>query len=219
MIDIEKNNRGNGIFITFEGIDGCGKTTQARYLSDYLRGKNIKFIMTREPGGTRVAEKIREILLNRDNIEITGRTELLLYLASRAQHTDEVIIPALKSGVWVISDRYSDSSVAYQGAGRGLGVESVRNMTLFATDGLEPDLTFFIDISPETAYLRMKKQGKVFDRLESETENFMNEVRKGYYWIMENCRKRFFRIDGEKSPEKVWEDIKSILMEKIPEMK
>ena len=219
MIDIEKNNRGNGIFITFEGIDGCGKTTQARYLSDYLRGKNIKFIMTREPGGTRVAEKIREILLNRDNIEITGRTELLLYLASRAQHTDEVIIPALKSGVWVISDRYSDSSVAYQGAGRGLGVESVRNMTLFATDGMEPDLTFFIDISPETAYLRMKKQGKVFDRLESETENFMNEVRKGYYWIMENCRNRFFRIDGEKSPEKVWEDIKSILMEKIPELK
>ncbi len=214
----DKNSILRGKFITFEGMDGCGKSTQALYLKKYLTSKNISVIVTREPGGTRVAEKIRKILLNLENIELNSRAELLLYLASRAQHTEEIILPALSDGIWVISDRFADSSVAYQGAARGLGMENVKNMSLFATDGLVPDITFFLDISPKVASERMKMQGKILDRLESEAESFRRKVREGYLWIAQHEKNRFITIDGDLAPEEVWEQTKNIILKNFPQL-
>ena len=208
-----------GKFITFEGIDGCGKTTQVKLLKQFLESKGITVVITREPGGTRVAEKIRKILLDRNNIELCSRAELLLYLASRAQHTDEIIVPALNDGKWVISDRFTDSSVAYQGSARKLGEENVKIMSLFATDGLIPDLTFFLDISPLEASRRMQKQGKALDRLEAEARDFVQKVREGYLWIAEKEPERFIVLNGEKSPDDVWADILSVFIRKFPSFK
>ncbi|RKZ29225.1 dTMP kinase [bacterium] len=207
-----------GIFITFEGIDGCGKSTQSERLANFLIERGVDVITTREPGGTPVAEQIRKILLDRNYAEISPRTELFLYLASRAQHTYEIIAPALESGKWVISDRFFDSSVAYQGFARGLGMKQVLEMSLMATGGLAPDLTFFLDISPEQASLRMKKQGKILDRLESEREEFMSKVREGYLLIARDNPERFIKIDGSNSPDVVWSDVKKFFLKKYPEL-
>ena len=201
-----------GKFITFEGIDGSGKSTQVKNLSNFLNSHSIEVIVTREPGGTVVAEKIREILLDRNNIELTGRAELLLYLASRAQHTDEIIIPALHRGYWVISDRFIDSSVAYQGAAREIGQKTVREMNLFATGGLVPDITFFLDISPQEAERRM--QNRRLDRLETEAIEFVQRVRNGYHWIVRNEGERFHIINGELEADKVWKEIQRIIFNK-----
>ncbi len=208
-------NRERGKFITFEGIDGSGKSTQAKMLLEFLRSKGIDAILTREPGGTRVAEKIRQILLDRGNMELCPRAELLLYLASRAQHTEEVIKPALMRGSWVISDRFSDSSIAYQGAARELGMETVREMSLFATDGLVPDITFFLDISPSVASERMQRDGKTLDRLEAETKEFIDRVRHGYIWLAQNEGSRFISINGERAVEEIWEEIREIIVKRF----
>ncbi|MCD6595363.1 dTMP kinase [bacterium] len=205
------------MFITFEGIDGCGKSTQAKMLANFLMEHRIDVIITREPGGTPVAEQIRKILLDRSHTEIFPRTELFLYLASRAQHTYEIIAPALENNKWVISDRFFDSSVAYQGYARGLGMKQVLDMSLMATGGIAPDLTFFLDISTAEASLRMKNQGKILDRLESEREEFMSKVRDGYLKIAQENSDRFIKIDGSNSPEIVWEKVKNIFTQKYPE--
>jgi len=207
-----------GVFITFEGIDGSGKTTQATFLRDFLTERGIEVIMTREPGGTRVAEKIRDILLDRNNIGLVARAELLLYLASRAQHTAEIIRPALGKGIWVISDRFTDSSVAYQGCARGLGMEKTRELSLFATEGLVPDLTFYLEITPEEASRRLAAQGKTLDRLEVEQKEFYLKVIEGYRWIGSQEPDRFITIDGSKSPEDVWEQIRTRIIDRFPHL-
>jgi len=171
---------GNGLFVTFEGIDGCGKTTQVTALRDSLEAKGTKVIVIREPGATFIGEKIRSILLDNANSGMSSETEVLLYEAARAQIVSEVIRPALLAGKVVICDRFYDSSVAYQGYARGLPLESIDSLNQFATGGLEPDLTFLLDLPAEAALERMNVREGSHDRLEIEGLGFMKKVRAGY---------------------------------------
>ena len=166
-----------GVFITLEGIEGSGKTTQAMLLKDLLRAKGFEVVVTREPGGPPIAEKIRDILLDRSNKRMVALTELFLYEASRAQHVAEIIRPALDAGKAVICDRFFDASTAYQGNARGLDMEAVRNLNLLATSGLLPDLTLVFDLPVEVGLRRL---GRRPDRIESETLEFHERVRRGY---------------------------------------
>ncbi|MDK2886330.1 MAG: dTMP kinase [Thermosipho sp. (in: thermotogales)] len=195
------------MFIAFEGLDGCGKSTQLELLFNYLKGLNKKVIKVREPGGTDVGEKIRSILLNKD-LHIIDRSELLLFLASRAQLVEEIIKPALKDGYFVLADRFADSSVAYQGGARNLGIETVDFLNKFATNNVFPDLVFFIDISVELALKRLSKKDK--DRLEKEGKDFLEKVRKSYLEIAKK-RQNFIIINGERSVEEIFSDIKKII--------
>lgn len=169
-----------GIFITFEGIDGCGKSTQLSLLREYLESRGMDIVLVREPGGTAVGEKIREILLDRKNDTMVSTAEILLYEAARAQITEEVIRPALLQGKAVICDRFFDSASAYQGHARGLGMELVGELNKIATGGLEPDITFLLDILPREALLRRKVRGEAEDRLEALGLSFQEKVREGY---------------------------------------
>jgi len=171
---------GDGLFVTFEGIDGCGKTTQVTALRDSLEAKGAKVIVIREPGATFIGEKIRSILLDNANSGMSSETEVLLYEAARAQIVSEVIRPALLAGKVVICDRFYDSSVAYQGYARGLPLESIDSLNQFATGGLEPDLTFLLDLPAEAALERMNVREGSHDRLEIEGLGFMEKVRAGY---------------------------------------
>ena len=169
-----------GLFVTFEGIDGCGKTTQVTALRQSLEEKGTKVIVIREPGATLIGEKIRAILLDNANCGMSSETEVLLYEAARAQIVNEVIRPALREGKVVICDRFYDSSVAYQGYARGLSLESIDSLNRFATGGLEPDLTYLLDLPAEAAWTRMNKREGSHDRLEIEGLGFMEKVRAGY---------------------------------------
>jgi len=171
---------GDGLFVTFEGIDGCGKTTQVTALRDSLEAKGATVIVIREPGATFIGEKIRSILLDNANSGMSSETEVLLYEAARAQIVSEVIRPALLAGKVVICDRFYDSSVAYQGYARGLPLESIDSLNQFATGGLEPDLTFLLDLPAEAALERMNVREGSHDRLEIEGLGFMEKVRAGY---------------------------------------
>ena len=194
-----------GLFITFEGIDGSGKSTQIGRLRDHLVDKGYKVVLTREPGGTSIGEKIRELLLDRENSGMHPLTELFLYLASRVQHTSEFIIPHLEQGVTVISDRFHDSSVAYQGGGRGIGVEAVEKLRNFATLGLEPDITFYLDIDPTLARERMVS--RMFDRLEAEKLDFYQRIRNAYNKLLRIYPNRIKLIDASGTPDDVWKRI------------
>lgn len=169
-----------GLFVTFEGIDGCGKTTQVTALRKSLEEKGTKVIVIREPGATLIGEKIRSILLDNANCGMSSETEVLLYEAARAQIVNEVIRPALREGKVVICDRFYDSSVAYQGYARGLSLESIDSLNRFATGGLEPDLTYLLDLPAEAAWARMNNREGSHDRLEIEGLGFMDKVRAGY---------------------------------------
>jgi dTMP kinase len=184
-----------GFLITFEGIDGSGKSTQAQLLHTYLTslGRNVQLF--REPGSTDVGERIRSILLDNANAEMDPRTELFLYLAARAQITSRVVVPALQGGSDVILDRFMDSTTAYQGYARDLGVDEMIRLNLIATDGIVPDITFVIDCDPIIALSRVK--GKP-DRLESEGLDFMRKVREGFLKLSEIDRKRIVVIDGNR---------------------
>lgn len=197
--------KSRGWFITFEGIDGSGKSTQVELLSEYLDRNSIDHIVVREPGGTDVGERIRDILLSKD-MDMSARAEFLLYSASRANLTEKIIIPALNEGKIVISDRFFDSSTAYQGFGRGIDIDSIKMINRFATFGLKPDVTFIIDISVETSRLRKKNR----DRIESENHDFLWRVRKAYLDMAEKDD-RFFIIDGEREPRILHEEIIAIL--------
>lgn len=183
------------MLITFEGIDGCGKTTQVKLLSEYLKKKGIKCLVTREPGGTMEGEKIREILMKEDLVPFA---ELFLFLASRAQHVEKLIIPALRDGKIVLVDRFIDSSVAYQGFGRGIGEDIVRELNDLATKGTKPDLTFYIDIDVDEAL----KRKKVINRFEEE-KSFLEKVRKGYLKLAEKERKRIVVLNGNMKVEEI----------------
>ena len=172
-------------FITFEGPEGSGKTTQINKLAVYLKKKGLKYIITREPGGSFVADKIRNILLDTGNKDLSPDAELLLYLASRAQHVKDKILPALKQGKIVICDRFSDSTMAYQGFARGFKRSLIRELNNFATGGLEPDLTLLFDIDVKKGLSRAHKAKNRKDRLELESLRFHNAVRKGFLKIAE----------------------------------
>ncbi|MGI6178209.1 MAG: dTMP kinase [Eubacterium sp.] len=207
---------GKGIFISVEGGDGSGKSTQFWNIKRYFDERGIKALFLREPGSTPIGEKIREILLDRGNSEMTPETEALLYAASRAQLVREKIIPAIKAGGVVVCDRFVDSSIAYQGYGRMLG-EPVRKINAFATGGILPDLTFFLDIAPEAAEKRMDNPDRAArDRLEVETRDFRRRVYNGYLALLredseKGVGKRFVIIDASKSPEEVWKAISDSL--------
>lgn len=195
------------MFIAFEGLDGCGKSTQLNLLFNYLKSLNKKVIKVREPGGTEVGETIRSILLNRD-IDINERAELLLFLSSRAQLVEEIIKPAIKSGYYVLADRFADSSVAYQGGGRNLGMETVDLLNRFATDNVYPDLVFFIDISVDLALKRLNLKNK--DRLEKEGRDFLEKVRNSYMEIAKT-KSNFIIINGERDVNEIFSEIKEIM--------
>jgi dTMP kinase len=183
----------NAKFITFEGIDGSGKSTQARLLLDHMNNSGVETILVREPGGTNISESIREILLHSSSSQMGDRTESLLMTASRAQLTQEVIIPNIDQGKFVIADRYSDSTLAYQGGGRNLDIEWLIELNNYATFTLLPDITFFVDIRPEEA---LRRQDSDKDRIEGEGIEFQTRVRKTYQILAERFNDRYVIIDG-----------------------
>ena len=194
-----------GIFITFEGSDGSGKSTQVRRLRAHCEEKGYKVLFTREPGGTEISEKIRSIILDPKNTAMSGYTEALLYAASRAQLVAEVIKPALDRGEIVICDRFMDSSIAYQGFGRELG-DGVRTINEFAIGGLSPDLTFFLDLPPEEGMKRVMR-GDSPDRLEREAMAFHRKVYEGYKELSRIYKERFLTIDASASIDSIADKI------------
>jgi dTMP kinase len=198
-----------GLFITLEGPDGSGKTTQVSKIAEYLRNSNIDFIHTREPGGTRISDKIRSLILDPDHKEMHDLTEVLLYAASRAQHVHEKIIPALKAGKVVLCDRFVDASLAYQGFGLGVGEEPVLRVNQIATSGLVPDRSYFIDVSPEVGRERMKARYGTgnLDRIEQKDLSYHERVREGFAHIFAKQSDRIVRVNGEQNPDIVFEEI------------
>lgn len=199
----------NGLFITFEGIESCGKSTQSRLLLEFLQENGKKCHLTREPGGTKISEQIREILLNPQNKEMLPETEMLLYNSSRSQHTGELIIPLLKEGYTVISDRFFDSTIAYQGAARNINRKIIDRITNYATFGLKPDLTFLVDVSVRTSRQRLAEFKP--DRIENENEEFHKKVRQGFLELAEEEISRYKIIDGERKIENIHQEIKNIV--------
>ena len=195
-----------GIFITFEGPDGSGKTTQIRLLQEYCIGKGYDVVMTREPGGTPISEAIRALLLDPAHKEMDGVTEALLYAASRAQHVAEKIRPALERGCVVLCDRFMDSSIAYQGYARGLG-DDVRVINEFAVQGTQPDITFLMDLSAAAGKARVAA-ARDLDRLEQEDLSFHNAVYDGYMQLKEIYAGRIVPIDASRSITEIAEEIR-----------
>ncbi|MBT4308747.1 MAG: dTMP kinase [Candidatus Marinimicrobia bacterium] len=189
-----------GKFITFEGIDGCGKSTQVKLLIDSLNRSENKTILVREPGGTTISEEIRDILLHRHLEDICDRTEALLMTGSRAQLTYEIIQPNLSAGINVIADRYTDSTLAYQGGGRNIELEWLIQLNRFATYNLEPNVTFFVDILPEEAS-RRKSQEK--DRIERAGIDLQAKVRNAYLELVDRFQDRFVLINGHDTIENI----------------
>ena len=185
-----------GKFITFEGIDGCGKSTQVKKLVEFFNKTKKTAIFVREPGGTQISEEIREILLNRHLEDISDRTEALLMTGSRSQLTHEIIIPNLNKGLHVVADRYSDSTLAYQGGGRQIDIEWLIRLNQFATYDIEPNVTFYIDVLPEEA-LKRKNQEK--DRIEMAGIELQSRVRNTYLEIAKRFQSRYIIIDGHDS--------------------
>ena len=198
-------------FITFEGIDGSGKSTQAKLLIKKLGSSSIQTCFIREPGGTKISEEIRHVLLNKRDEDMVDRTEALLMCASRAQLTKNIIIPELESGKWVIADRYSDSTLAYQGGGRGIDLDCLIKLNEFATFGTVPDITFYIDIDAETGFQRRKNISA--DRIESAGIEFQDKIRNKYLEIIDYFSERCVHVDGNLSidaiSEIIWEEIKN----------
>lgn len=202
-------NRKKGIFITFEGADGCGKTTQMNLLADYLKGKGQDVLVTREPGAKGLGEKLREILLNYDG-DVSSVCESFLFLADRAQHIDTIVIPAVNEGKVVLCDRHIDSTVAYQGYGRGLDIQQINMLNNIATSNRKPDLTFVFDIDVETS---MKRVGNEKDRMESAGKDFHNRVRNGYLELAKQEPNRIKVIDATKSIDEIHKEVIRIIQE------
>jgi len=204
------------LFITFEGIEGCGKSTQARRLARRLRLRGIPSVLTLEPGGTAIGATIRHILLSSQNRHLSGLTELLLYAADRAQHVEEVIGPALKAGKWVISDRFMDATVAYQGYARGQDMPFIQLLNERATGGLRPDRTFLLDCPVEIGLVRAMKREKESqhqgqDRFEQEKKAFHDAVRQGYLTLASREPDRIVVMDGTRIPDDLEEQVMRLL--------
>ena len=192
-----------GLFITFEGCDGCGKTTQLELLAKYLQGKGYDVIVTREPGAKGLGEKLREILLNYDG-EVSSNCESFLFLADRAQHIDTIVKPAIDAGKIVLCDRHIDSTAAYQGYGRGLDLEQINYLNNIATSGLKPDLTLLFDVDIETSMARV---GKNKDRMENAGIEFQEKVRHGYLELAKKEPKRIKVFDSGKTIEQLHQEV------------
>ncbi|MCF1783049.1 dTMP kinase [Lactobacillus mulieris] len=209
-----------GYFITFEGPDGAGKTTVLEKLVEEIKKKvTCEILVTREPGGSKIAEAIRDIILNPENTEMDDRTEALLYAAARSQHMAEVVFPALEAGKLVFSDRFVDSSLAYQGMGRNLGIEKVAEINQFATDGLNPNLTLFLDIDPKAGLARIAKvRPDKEDRLEKEKLSFHQKVYTGYQEIAKRYPERIKVVDASQDVDQVVADCLAILKQQLPDL-
>jgi dTMP kinase len=197
-----------GIFITFEGGEGSGKSTQAKLLYKFLKSQKYKVILTKEPGGTKISNKIRKILLDSNNKKITKKTEILLYFASRAQHIEELIKPYLKKNYIVISDRFSDSTLAYQGIARGINLKIVEFIDNFVTEKIKPDLTFLLDLPCEVALKRLKNK----NRIDRESLEFHKKVREGFLKIARKNKKRIKILNAEEDILKIHKKIKEITL-------
>lgn len=198
-----------GLFITFEGIDGCGKTTQLENVKKLLEENGIECVTTREPGALKLGSQIREILLHYDGV-VADNCEMFLFLADRSQHVETFIKPMLEEGKVVLCDRHTDSTIAYQGYGRGGNVERLTELNKIATNGLVPDLTLLFDVSVETGH---ERAGKNLDRLELAGKEFFERTRQGYLTLAEQNPDRIKVINAEKSKESVYNDVKSLIMD------
>lgn len=195
-----------GLFITFEGIEGSGKTTQIKRLRNWLIDHGFETVITREPGGTVISEAVRTVLLNPEHEPMAATTELLLYAAARAQHVEELIRPALDAGVMVLCDRFADSTVAYQGYGRGIDRGVLDRLNNLATAGLEPDVTLLFDL-PVHDGLQRALRGRIGDRIEQESIEFHERVRDGYLELAKQFPDRMFVIEAEQAPDRVAEHV------------
>ncbi|MCE3198028.1 dTMP kinase [Paenibacillus sonchi] len=205
-----------GFFITLEGGDGSGKTTVLGRVAAYLQNHSMPYLITREPGGIEIAEKIRSIILDPAHTAMDARTEALLYAASRSQHLAEVVEPALKEGLTVLCDRFVDSSLVYQGYARGLGIEEVRSINQFATGGRMPDLTFYLDVDPEVGLSRIAaNQDREVNRLDLESMAFHQKVREGYRQVVKSDPQRIVVLDANRPIHMVEQDIVQTLKDRI----
>ena len=202
-----------GKFITFEGCDGCGKSTQLKMLSEYLTENSVAHVFTREPGGGKISEAIREILLNGKNAEMTDECEALLYAAARMQHLADRVEPALAKGKLVVCDRYVDSSLAYQAYARGLGVDFIGRINAKALEKYPPDVTVFIDLTPEDAFKR-KHGADENDRLEQAGMAFHKRVYDGYKALEKAYPERIVAVDGKQTPQEIFAQVLRILKER-----
>jgi dTMP kinase len=201
-------NRGK--FITLEGTEGVGKSTNLTFVKDWLVARNIEVVVTREPGGTPLAEQIRELLLAKREESVDQTAELLLVFAARAQHIAQVIKPALARGAWVLSDRFTDATFAYQGGGRGLSKQVIRQLEILVQGDLQPDLTIILDIDVRLGLTRASQRGEL-DRFESETLDFFERVRQAYHERAETNPERYSVIDAGQNLQAVQADISSVL--------
>lgn len=200
-----------GKFITFEGGEGCGKSTQVKRLKEALEKRGVEVLLTREPGGTWLSEEIRHLIKDQTTDAPCDRSELLLFLAARAQLVKNVIRPALEAGKWVVSDRFSDSTIAYQGYGRGLPLDILKDMNDFACEGLKPDLTLLLDVTPETSHARMHRREEATnttaDRIELAGDEFHRRLRRGFAELAKTCPERIVTIDANGTVDEVWEEV------------
>lgn len=202
--------------ITLEGVEGSGKSTLINHIKDFLENRGKSIVVTREPGGIDIAEQIRSVILDKKNTKMDGRTEALLYAAARRQHLVEKIIPSLNEDKIVLCDRFIDSSLAYQGYARGLGIDEVLSINEFAIGNFMPNLTLYLDLDPEVGLSRIRKnKEREVNRLDLEEINFHNKVKEGYEEVLAKFSERIVRIDANQEIENVFSDIKKVLIDKI----
>lgn len=204
-----------GKFITLEGTEGAGKSTNLIFIKDWLSNHNIDVLTTREPGGTEIGEAVREILLNTNHTEMTPETELMLMFSARNQHIQEKIIPALEAGKWVVSDRFTDASYAYQGAARGVEYQRIAELEQWVQQGFRPNMTFVFDLSIEEGMKRVKSRGEQTDRFEQEQKSFFEKVRKSYLHRASQSPKKYKVLDASNSLNHVQQQIEQTLKELI----
>ena len=203
-----------GKFITVEGTEGAGKSTNHTHIENFLQAQNISYITTREPGGTPVAEKIRELLLDKSNIGLCDDAELLLMFAARSQHLHELIIPALKEGQWVISDRFTDASYAYQGGGRGLSWDRISQLEQWVQSDMSPEATILLDVPVEIGMQRVKDRGET-DRFEEEQLSFFQRIREAYHRLAKENPERYYIIDTQPPSDIVKANLNQVLQQLI----
>jgi dTMP kinase len=203
--------KARGLFVSFEGIEGCGKTTQAKLLRAWLRSRGYRVVLTREPGGTPISEKIRKVLLDSKNHHMSPLAELLLLQASRAQHLAQVIVPALKAGQVVICDRFADSSTAYQGYGRGMDLEMVSQLNQIAVEGRWPQLTLVFDLPVEQGFARAAGRKRALDRMEKQEKAFHQKVRRGFQKIARQDPLRVKLLDGSQPPDVIQAAVRQLV--------
>lgn len=204
-----------GKFLTLEGTEGVGKSTNLAFIRDWLAAKGIEVVVTREPGGTPLAEELRSLLLSKRDEPFNETAELLVVFAARAQHIAQVIKPALARGAWVLSDRFTDATFAYQGAGRGLNLNTIKTLESLVQEELQPDLTVLLDIDVAIGLERARQRGE-FDRFESEAQSFFERVRKGYQARVTEAPHRYAVIDASQPLDKVQADIDQALTQLLP---